>query len=107
MSQFSKLRQDISTQYAGKFLLEAFYSAKLCVKGGIENGPITGNGHKMEILNHFCCHMRVLSAENGFFVKKHIKISDKTISTDFRFLFLGQNNHNRSDLALHWRLIKT
>ena len=93
MSQFSKLRQDISTQYAGMFLLEAFCSAKLCVKGGIENGLMTGNGHKMAILDHFCCLMGVLSAKNGFSVKKYIKLSGKTFSTDFRFVFLGQINH--------------
>ena len=75
------------------FLLEAFYSAKLCVKGGIENGLMNGNGHKMAILDHFCCLMRVLSAKNGFFVKKYIKISGKTISTDDRFVFLGQINY--------------
>ena len=74
-------------------MLEAFCSAKLCIKGGIENGPMTGNGHKMDILDHFCCLMGVLSAENGFFVKKYTKISGKTISTDFRFVFLGQINH--------------
>ena len=68
-------------------LLEAFCSAKLCVKGGIESGPMTGNGHKMAILDHFCCLMGVLSAKNGFSVKKYIKLSGKTISTDFRFVF--------------------
>ena len=38
-------------------LLEGFGSAKLCVKGGIENGPMTENGHKMDILalkSYFC-----------------------------------------------------
>ena len=47
-------------------MLEAFCSAKLCVKGGIENGPMTGNGHKMAILDHFCYFIRFLSAKNGF-----------------------------------------
>ena len=93
MSQFLKLRQDISTQYAGMFLLEAFYSAKLCVKGGIENGLMTGNGHKMAILDHFCCLMGVLSAKIGFSVKKYIKTSGKTISNDDRFVYLGQINY--------------
>ena len=63
-----------------------------CVKGGIENGPMTGNGHKTAFFDHFCCLMGVLSAKNGFSVKKYIKISGKTISTDFRFVFLGQIN---------------
>ena len=71
-------------------MLEAFCSAKLCVKGGIENRPMTGNGHKMAIFDHFCCLIGVLSAKNGFSVKKYIKRSGKTISTDFRFDFLGQ-----------------
>lgn len=31
-------------------MLEAFCSAKLCVKGGIENRPMTGNGHKWQFL---------------------------------------------------------
>ena len=74
-------------------MLEAFFSAKLCVKGVIENGPMTGNGHKMAILDHFHCLMGVLSAKNGFPVKKYIKSSGKTISTDFRFVFYGQINH--------------
>ena len=56
-------------------MLEALCSGKLCVKGGIENGPLTGNGHKMVILDHFCCVMGVLSAKIGFFVKKYIKMS--------------------------------
>ena len=54
-------------------MLEAFCSAKLCVKGGIENGPMTGNGHKMAILDHFCCPIRVLSAKNEFSVEKYKK----------------------------------
>ena len=74
-------------------MLEAFCSAKLCVKGGIENGLMTGNGHKMAILDHFCCLMGFLSAKIGFSVKKYIKISGKTISTDDRFVFLGQINY--------------
>ena len=61
--------------------LEAFCSAKLCLKDGIEDGPMTANGHKKAILDHFSCLMRVLSAKNGFFVKKYIKIIGKTIST--------------------------
>ena len=73
-------------------MLEAFCSAKLCVKGGIESGTMSGNGHKMAIFDHFCCLMGVLSAKNGFPVKKCIKSSGKTISTDFRFVFLGQIN---------------
>ena len=75
-------------------MLEAFCSDKLFVKGGIENGPRTRNGHKMAILDHFCCLMGVLSAKNGFSFKKYIKINGKTISTDFRFVFLGHINHS-------------
>ena len=74
-------------------MLEAFCCAKLCVKGGIENGPMTGNGHKLAILDRFCCLMGVLSAKNGFFNKQYMKISGKTISTDFRLVILGQINH--------------
>ena len=74
-------------------LLEALGSAKLCIKGGIENGPMTGNGHKMPILDHLCCLMGVLSAKNGFSVKKYIEIGGKDISTDFWLVFLGQSNH--------------
>ena len=74
-------------------MLEAFCSAKLCFKGGIENGPMTENGHKMAILDHIFCLMGVLSAKNGFSVKKYIKLSGKTFSTDFRFVYLGQINH--------------
>ena len=74
-------------------LLEAFGSAKLCVKGGIENGPMTGNGHKMAILDHFCCLMGVLSAKNGFSVKKINKIKWLNYFNRFSVRFLGQINH--------------
>ena len=74
-------------------MLEAFCSAKRCFKGVMENGPTTGNGHKMAVLDHFYCLMGVLSAKNGFSVKKYIKLSGKTFSTDFPFVFYGQINH--------------
>ena len=56
-------------------------------------GLMTGNGQKMAILDHFCCLMGVLSDKIRFSVKKYIKISGKTISTDDRFVFLGQINY--------------
>jgi len=48
---------------------------------------MTGNGQKMAILDHFRYRLRVLNAKIGFSIKKYIKISGKTISTDDRFVF--------------------
>ena len=88
------------TKYAGILKLEAFRSAKLCVKGGIENGPMTENGHKMAIIDHFCCLIRVLSAKNGFFVKKYMKINGKTISIIIRDWFVLDSKLNIDTMNL-------
>ena len=53
ISQFSKLRQDIVTTYAGVLALCTSVSAAVGVQGGIDISPLTGNGQKMAILGHF------------------------------------------------------
>ena len=78
ISQFSKLRQDISTTHAGILALGTSGSAAVGVEGGIEISPITGNGQKMAILGHLCPRMRLVTTKNGFSIQKYIKMDGRS-----------------------------